>query len=64
MILVDLKIYKDIAKIIEYMKNDYEYLIDKKVNINIKTGLFDGTAQDISTNGYNSHIKSINKNNK
>ena len=46
------------------MKNDYEYLIDKKVNINIKTGLFDGTAQDISTNGYNSHIKSINKNNK
>ncbi len=28
------------------------------------TGLFDGTAEDISTNGYNSHIKSINKNNK
>jgi hypothetical protein len=48
----------DIKKVLQYMKEDFELLIGEPVTLAIKKENFDGSAEEISLNGFISHLNS------
>lgn len=59
-----MKIHFELNKIIKYIELDFESINDNKININMIEVPFNETVVPISENGFNSHVKSINRKSK